>query len=312
MYNSADKFTITVKRFIKKIKSFVGFLAGAFLLFGCIYALYYWILYGTNDEIFREYTSPFFNPIAQLLCPDSKGIEVYLKTSYMLFIFLIPCLVFFMLAEMVQSLLFKIYDKFEALKKENTKIQEIKQYNEQFDKIKYFSVAISFEYLKSNTLVSQKTAGKLNKIIYQKLAQAIRYEKTKIDFSNIYTMISLYFYDYDELQESIVKILSKIRKTVKEKYQINTIPTITIDAYTEQPTLSKVINTHLAVKSFNFKNKIISTDTFYKKYNFLGLKKYKGTSIGLYSSTQLSGGKYGETYDLNIIINNLAEKLDTL
>ncbi len=308
MFTTTDKFIITTKRNFAKFKSFLGLIAGLCFILSLAYYIYYGLTYGSNDETLLGYTQDFFKPLATYFHPESNDLKMYLDTGTSLLKLLVPCFGLYLLTEFVQSIILGIYDKLMQIKYSNIKRQEREKYIQQFESIKYYSIAVSFDYTKNGTLPPPKIVNQLNKIIYERLENALN-NKAKINISGIFSMTSSNFEKYDTLYEDLLKIIAKIKKAIDFKYQIDIIPTITTDAYTEMPSTSKVVGAHFAIKGCNLKNKAINTSTFCKKYNYLGYEKFIGISIGIYNNNQSSNLELDTEYDLYIVIKNLAEKL---
>ncbi len=312
MFTTTDNFTINTKRNFGKIKSFLGLIASLCFLFSLAYFIYYGLVFGTNDEILLGYTQNIFKPIAEFFHPEGNGLTIYFDTAVSLLKLLIPCFVLYLICEFFQSIILAIHDKLVDIKNKNIKKQEREKYLQQFESIKYFSIAVSFDYKKNGTIPPPKAINQLNKIVNEKLEASLSGNKARIDISGIFSITSSNFNGYDVLYENLLKTVAKIRQIINKKYQIETIPTITTDAYMELPSESKVVGAHYAIKGCNLKNKAVNTNIFYKKYNYLGFEKFAGVSIGIYNNNQTSNLEFDAEYDLNIVIKNLSDKLDRL
>ncbi len=312
MFTTTDNFIITTKRNFAKFKSFLGLIAGLCFILSLAYYIYYGLTYGSNDETLLGYTQNFFKPLATYFHPESNDLKIYLDTGTSLLKLLVPCFGLYLLAEFVQSIILGVYDKLMQIKYTNIKKQEREKYIQQFECIKYYSIAVSFDYTKNGTSPLPKAINQLNKIVYERLEDALKNYKTKINIAGIFSITSSDFSKYDMLYEDLLKTTAKIRKIINRKYQIEVIPTITTDAYMEMPNANKIVGSHFAIKGCNLKNRAINTSLFCKKYNYLGYEKFIGVSIGIYNNNQSSNLELDAEYDLNIVIRNLTEKLDGL
>ena len=313
MFTTTDNFTIVVKDNVKKIKSISKLLIGLCTLFFVIYILYYVLMAGTNDKEVLEQTRHIFDPIALYFHPEIEGLDIYKATAFTFIKFFIPIYVVYLVAEYIQNTMINIHNKTEERRIQNLKKMEKRKYLAQFEEIKYYSIAVSFDYLKNNkSNIPLKAINQLNNIIYEKLNNSISNNKLRTSVKGIFTIISTDFSHYDSVYENLLKTVSKIRSLISEKYDIDVIPTITTDAHKQSPLHDKITKTHFAIKGCNLKNRAVTTSLFCKKYNYLGLSKYIGTSIGVYNDSEQKTIGEMETYDLNVVVKNLSESFYTI
>ena len=311
MFTTTDNFTIAIKENAKKIKNISKILMGICALFFIVYILYYGLMAGSNDKEILEQTEPVFRPIADYFHSEIQGLDIYKETALTFIKFLVPLYVVYFITEFIQNTILKMHNKSEEIKSQNLKKIEKREYLQQFEKIKYYSIAVSFDYSKgSGSEIPLKAINQLNNVIYEKLNTSIGSHKLRTSTKGIFTVVSQDFMHYDSVYENLLKTVARIRNLISEKYNIEVIPTITTDAHNETPLHDNIVKSHFAVKGCNLKNKAMNTSLFCKKYNFLGFSKFIGTSIGVYNNNEPMTIGEVETYDLNIVIKNLAESFD--
>ncbi len=311
MFKTTDEYAVSIKRGFRKIKSYLTFGGGLCLVVSIIYFLYYGLLASSNDPVALEYTEGFFNPVAQWLHPDLAGMELFKQTAITLLKYTIPCYILYIIAGGVEKLLLDINTKVNETKIRSMKKAEENKYLQQFENIKYYSIAISFDYKKNGSDIPNKAINQLNKVIFERVTNSITTKKIKVQASGIITITSSDFTFYDALYENVLKTIRRVRELIKEKYCIDIFTTITTDAYTRQPIIDNIIGTHFAIKGCNLKDKAINTNQFYKKYNYMGYSKFAGTSAGIYNNFN-EKQREEEEYDLNIVINNLSNEFDSI
>jgi hypothetical protein len=307
MFESTDSFTITVKRKIKSFKSFLNLLIGLCAVLAIAYFLYNGLVQGAGDNTAFEYTDMMFTPLADFLHPEITDTSKFFATATSLVLYIIPLFVLHIIADWIQKTLLDINEKVRAATDKNLKKRKQEEYIKEFTEISYYSIAVSFDY-KSNTIqLPTKVINQLNKVIYEKMTNNITGKNLKKQTSGVFAITSYNFEGYDELFGRLLKVISKIKSILEEKYKIEIIPTITTDAYTETPIISKIVTTHFAIKGCNLRNKAINTNLFNKKYNYLDMHKYEGISIGIYNGQTIDS--IDKEYDLYVVIRNLNDSL---
>jgi len=219
-------------------------------------------------------------------------------------IILFLCNKIYAIPKRIKNIFYQI-DFEKKLKQETTgKIAE-------YCKINNYSLCLSIDYKRKG---KYKIEGRdvLNKIIYLKIQKTLRklfpQIETKI-MGDVLIILSSDFNVYDEIYDTILKMLSKIKFEITDRYYRDLIPSITTDAYKSKPNLYKIKQNHNNIKHCNFINQACSTKAFSKKYILLNKDKYSGTPLGEYSIVSL---EQENTYDLNMVDKDLSLALEKM
>lgn len=306
MIQSTNPFISDVKNTVKNIKNVLGFLIGTSVCLSVVYFAY-WILAMTDDSILI-YTQNVFNPIANLISPNNTSVEIYKTASFVLFSLVVPFGILSYVCDKVEEYIIDKHNELEELKDKKAKLQEYKNYIKQFDEIKSFSICLSLDYKSKRELTSQ-TKETLNKIIYSQFKNVFKElipQANVVSTNEVLVITSDNFNKYDYIYSSTLKILAKIKDHADVKYDVETIPSLTTDAYKKSVEVENIKKNHFEIQSFNFKNRACSTALFSKKYQHLKQNKYVGIPIGEYTSIDKNKPA---TYELNMVNKNLTQTL---
>ena len=305
-----DNYEPKIREKFNKIRKYITFSILACAILAITY-FSYWILVVNNDLVL-DYTAKFFEPLANILAPFSQSCEKYRTTSFVCFglIFALTFLNGFM--NNLEEKLLKAYDKKIEIKQAKQKIEQKIAFEKQFDNIKQYSICLSLDYKTQNTkALDENFKRKLNKTILSSFEKHLNKIDSKTNFYTQEAMIitSNDFEGYDKIYSNLLAYLGKTQKLIKEKYNLEMIPSLTTDAYISSIDLNKIQQQHFNIQNCNFKNKACSTATFSKKYNHIKKSKYLGIPIGEYAFLD---DKTTQTYELNIIYKNLGNIISQL
>ena len=182
---------------------------------------------------------------------------------------------------------------------------------QKYDAIECYSICLSIDY-KTKRTFTKENKKVVNKIIFLKIKDYLNKMFSNIEIYNFNDAVIVKSGDfeiYDAIYDSIIKILSKIKQEVDERYCIYMIPSITTDAHKTKPDIETIKINHQNIKHCNFTGMSCSTKIFSEKYQFMNRSKYMGKPIGEY--TILDKEKENK-YDLNLISKNLSNQLESL
>ncbi|MBQ8476038.1 hypothetical protein IJ531_03150 [bacterium] len=193
------------------------------------------------------------------------------------------------------------------MKKQQEYLKSLKEYSA----INNFAICLSLDY-KSKRQITPETKSVINKVIFAKMQETLLKTIKKIDIKNLQDVLIVMSGDfnmYDFIYDNILKILSKIKMQVDERYGVYMVPSITTDAYTIRPELDVIKKNHMNIKHCDFRGKACSTKTFSKKYKHMNKNKYMGTPLGEYS---ILDEEKTNTYELNMVYKNLSSQLESM
>lgn len=298
-----EEFCLRTKLFVASVKRYMGFFG---LIFGILSLAYFVFWFAImNEPLMFEYGGEYFAPLAKMFMFDVNDFASYQKTSLILAAFGFGVLFLSLFTDNISSSIVAKKRKEQMAKYEQLRRYRITQeYLEKQKELKRnnFSIALSLDY-KCQKAISKKTQEKLSYVIFENLKQ--RYsKKCSIYFTNdVLTLISNDIKMYDKIYDEVLLDLSKMKRTIKNKYDIDVILTITTDAL-DVVDNDEIVNSHFEIKKCNFKNKSISTDHFSTLYQRTGQNKYIGVPIGEYT---VSGSN--KVYELNMVSKNLNKML---
>ena len=174
----------------------------------------------------------------------------------------------------------KLYEQMQA-NKQKVYLNNLKEYSA----INNFAICLSIDY-KTKRKITPENKTVMNKVIFAKITDSMKSIIPKLEIKNLSDMLIIACADfnlYDKIYDCLLKILSKIKHEVDERYCVYLIPSITTDAYTVRPDTETIKANHNNIKHCNFVNKACTTKTFSKKYGYLNHNKYMGTPLGEYA-----------------------------
>ncbi len=193
------------------------------------------------------------------------------------------------------------------IKKQRDYLNNLKQYSA----INYYTICLSLDY-KVKRNFSQQSKEVVNKVIFAKIKDFLTISglnaTTKI-VEDVLIISSGDFNMYDNIYSKLLKVLSKIKPEVDDRYEICMIPNITTDAYAIRPDLEHIRQNHMNIKHCNLQNTSCATSAFIKKYKYLNKSKYIGSPIGEYSVVD---NEKTNNYELNMVYKDLSKQLESL
>ncbi len=192
-------------------------------------------------------------------------------------------------------------------KKQQEYLNKLKEYNA----INNYSICLSLDYRSRRNIASDSKAI-ITKVIFAKITKMLNIVIPDIEIKNLedaLIILSSNFEMYDKIYGTMLKVLSKIKSEVDERYGIYMVPSITTDAYTLRPNMATIKQNHVNIKLCNFSNKATTTKAFSKKYTHLNKNKYMGVPLGEYS---ILDKEKTNTYELNMVYKNLSDKLESI
>ena len=193
------------------------------------------------------------------------------------------------------------------LKKQQDYLSKLKGYNT----INNYSICLSFDY-KTNRKVTSESKEIISKVIVAKTAKMLSIVFPNLEVKNMQDALMILSSDfemYDKIYGTVLKILSKIKKEVDDRYSIYMLASITTDAYAIRPDLEIIKQNHSNIKHCNFVNKSTISKMFSNKYGYLKKSKYMGVPIGEYS---ILDNEKTNTYELNMVCKDLSYQLESM
>lgn len=308
MIKTDNAYICDIKNDCSKVKNFATIMIIAAICLSVVYFLY-WIAVMSEPYVLT-YTENTFAPLAKLFSFGDTSVEMYRRTSVVLFSLIIPLNFVYYLCDKIEDKLIESYiAKKEQEERQTAKRAHLKDLR-QYDDIKSYSICLSLDY-KAKRVLTQATKQTLNKIIYSKfksVLEGITYD-LNISTGDVLIITSSDFSKYDNVYETTLKILAKIKSYADNKYDLETIPSLTTDAYITNAGIESIKKNHFEIQSCNFQNRACSTAIFTKKYKHINKNKYAGVPIGEYSTFDKDDSK---TFELNIIYKNLSQTLASL
>ena len=163
-------------------------------------------------------------------------------------------------------------------RKRNLYLKSIQKY----DAIKNYSICLSIDY-KTKRNFSKEDKKVVNKVIFLKMQELLKRKFVGVEIyvvDDVLISVSSDFYAYDNIYDEIIRMLSKIKSEVDERYCVYMIPSITIDAYRMIPSMQDIRTDHDNIKHCSLNNMVCSTKIFGEKYKSLNKNKYLGNPIG--------------------------------
>lgn len=296
MIETNSKFVITVKRIARKLKSIILFLVFVCISLSVLYFMYY--IGVKSDDYIIKFTGQYLTPLAAFLNPNTATYEIYRNTAIylLLFIILLGALNFFI--NFIEDGLLNLHKKFLEIKENAKTTKEYKNALKKYDDINCYSICLSID-------TNQK---QLLSALDGRLRTAL--PNLNINLNRTIVIIDNDFNNYDEVYDSILKVMAKFKKQIKQQRDIELIFSSTTDAHINNSyDIKEIEDKHFKILNFNFKNRASSSALFSKKYGFLDKEKYKGIPVGLFNST---GKNDSESFEINIIYKNLNQILSNL
>ena len=298
---------VKTKDFCNTLRSIVNFTIPIIVGLGFAYMTFW--LGVKSDPVILESGQSLFQPLAQLLNPNDTSIDIYFKTAVMCFAYILPAtFAYYFINKYEEAKIDKINKNLEAKRKLDNNKKYLQSLQE-FETISNYSICLSIDYETNNGDIL-KIKQELNKNVFDKLNKILKNAQvvTQILSNDVFIVTSNKFGNYDTIYDTILKALSLIRTSFKNK-GINMIPSITSDASRTVMPLGRVRQTHFDIQAFNFKNRACSTELFHKKYTYLKRSKYAGVPIGEYAFVDKNNSG---SYELNIVYKNLTKTLDEI
>lgn len=302
-----DNYVFDTRLKFKKAKNLINLLMGLSVLASIVY-LVYWVFI-VSDKIVFEYTVNYFSPLANFLFPNGSGFDIYINTSYALFAFVLPLFLLSVILDKTEDKLLKEHEKLLEIKKKKLMVQKKVNHQRQYDDIKQYSICLSADY--KPDIIDKEIKNKLNHKVFSYFEKHLLKSgyKTNIYLKDVFIITSQDFDGYDEVYDTLIKYLAKIKKFINEKYSLILIPTITVDAFSNNIDIETIEKNHFDIENCNFQNRACSTSMFQKKYKHINKNKYAGVPIGEYALFENDNTK---TYELNMICKNLTSALAKL
>lgn len=272
----------------------------------CVVYFLFWI--GAScDSYFLNAGRGVFEPLAKFLNNGANNVDIYLNTSKITLFSVFAMFVFRIVLNSEEKKSLNEYIEKEEKRKARERLDIQKTCVNTHEGIKTYSICLSIDY-ESNDFISLQKKVKFSNLIYEKIAKTLTLieRESCVSSQDVLIFTASNFMNYDKIYDEILKELSLIKKIMKNKHNIKIIPSITTDAFTTLYNIDKIKKQHFEIKTFNFKNRSLTTAAFLDKYKYLRQSKYIGTPIGeyVYFNDEETG-----TYELNVVHKNLEKIL---
>ena len=299
---------VLIREGFQKVYKITNILVVLLSILSIVYFLF-WIGV-TNDSYCLELGKSVFEPLAKFLNNGAEDIGIYLSTSKVCIFSALSILAIRIILSGEEKKSLEDYLQKEEALRIKEKLDILKTCTNTYDSTKAYSICLSIDY-ESENFVSPERKAKLNSLINEKIAKSLFLiePKSYISAKKVLVFAASNFMNYDKIYDAILKELSLAKKVMKSKYDIKIIPSITTDAFTTSYSISEIKKQHFEIKTFNFKNRSLTTSAFSDKYKYLKQNKYAGIPIGEYV---YFGNKKTGTYELNIVHKNLEKTLSQI
>lgn len=298
-----EEFCLRTRLFVASVKRYMGIFGLIFGILSFAYLIFWFAI--MNEPLMFEYGGEYFSPLAKLFALDVNDYATYQKTSLILAGIGLAVTILSLFVDNISSTIIKSKRKEQMMKFEQIKrYKAAQEYLEKQKELKRnnFSIALSLDY-KSEKTISEKAKEKLSYLIFESLKQKYSKKFSIFVTNEVFSLASSDISQYDKIYFDILSNLSKFKKVIKNKYDIDMILTITTDAMDEINN-SEIAKNHLEIKKCNFKNKSVSTESFSNLYQRTGQNRFMGTPIGEYAVFNSN-----KVYDLNMVSKNLNKML---
>ncbi len=240
-----------------------------------------------------------------------KKFMIFLMTASLLlnmaelteYFFFVPLFVLFVILDLIQHKLEKNQQELEEVKNQQERIKKLLSKENELKAIKNFSICLSLDYRNNNQSITESRKTSINKIVFSKFKNCVSKLplSLSLNINSVLILTSPDFLNYDLIYGCLINFLEKNKKIIKDKLNLNMIPSITTDAYfNSHIALDEIKRRHYQIqKCINNKNSSCSTSLFAKKYKYLNRSAYQGTCMGEYVTND------DEFYELNLINSKL-------